>query len=262
MILNKGVNHKEIWEAFARRGMGLTFNDGGIATAATVREGFDMPANPGIVNGTVWNDLNRNGQQDANEPGVAGWEVFVDLDEDGMRDPLEPRTSTNAAGEYSFEFLAPGTFTIATETPPGTNQTHPTPPGSHTVDVVNNQVVDDVDFGYGPGALQSTGYKFDDLNGNGRRDEGEFGVADVWIYVDYDGDGRLDLGEPKAKTAADGSYHLAIDRRGTFTVREVIPPGWEQTYPGGSVQGHVVTVESGASERQSGFRQRASRGLQ
>lgn len=246
LIMNKGVNHKEIWDAFARRGLGVTAWDGGAATAIRVIEGFDVPTNPGIVNGNVWNDLNGNGRRDAGEPGIANWPVFVDLDNDGIRDPLEPRTFTDAAGNYSFEFLAPGTFVIATETPSSTNRTYPAIPGGQTVNVVNNQVVDNVDFGFRPGALQSTGFKFNDLNGNGRHDEGEPGLGGMWIYVDYDGDGKLGLQEPKTKTAADGSYTLSIDRQGTFMVREVITPGWEQTYPGGADQGHWVTVESGA----------------
>ena len=54
------------------------------------------------------------------------------------------------------------------------------------------------------------GYKFHDMDADGRRDDDQPGIEGVWIYADYDGDGRLDLGEPKPKTAADGSYVLAI----------------------------------------------------
>jgi large repetitive protein len=53
------------------------------------------------------------------------------------------------------------------------------------------------------------------------------------IYVDYDGDGQLDLTEPTARTNARGEYSITIDRDGPVIIREVIPPGWVQTFPGG-----------------------------
>ena len=56
------------------------------------------------------------------------------------------------------------------------------------------------DFGIRDDELQTTGFKFNDLDEDGRRDDGEPGIPDVWIYVDRDDDGRLDLGEPAAIT--------------------------------------------------------------
>ncbi|MFN9911123.1 MAG: hypothetical protein ACK53L_00985, partial [Pirellulaceae bacterium] len=64
----------------------------------------------------------------------------------------------------------------------------------------------------------------------------------MWVYVDLDGDDRIDIGEPSAKTNADGSYNLTPPTSGTFAIREVVPPGYVQTYPNAAANfEHVVT---------------------
>jgi len=75
------------------------------------------------------------------------------------------------------------------------------------------------------------GCKFNDLNGNGERDEGEPGLSGWTIYVDYDGGGVRDAGEPYAVTGADGSYMITGIEPGTYDVREVSQENWECTYP-------------------------------
>ena len=59
----------------------------------------------------VWEDLNRNGLQDASEPAIAG--VTVTLT--GPAGTLT--TTTNAAGAYNFANLAPGTYSVTFSTP-------------------------------------------------------------------------------------------------------------------------------------------------
>ena len=54
------------------------------------------------------------------------------------------------------------------------------------------------------------GQKWEDANGNGRRDAGELGLAGVTIYADLNWNGFLDRGEPSAVTQRDA----AGDRRG------------------------------------------------
>ena len=40
---NNGANQCEIWEAFARRGMGLDADDGGSSSSLNVTNGFELP---------------------------------------------------------------------------------------------------------------------------------------------------------------------------------------------------------------------------
>ncbi|MEI7749770.1 MAG: SdrD B-like domain-containing protein [Candidatus Moraniibacteriota bacterium] len=66
----------------------------------------------GTISGMKYNDLNRNGQKDANESGLSGWVIRLILD-DGTKDgKLVTSTTTAVDGSYSFPNLAPGTYIV------------------------------------------------------------------------------------------------------------------------------------------------------
>ena len=69
-------------------------------------------APPGAIQGTVWNDLNKNGVHDSGESGLAGWTVYLDANNNGQLDLNEVSTTTAADGSYSFANVAPGTYTV------------------------------------------------------------------------------------------------------------------------------------------------------
>jgi hypothetical protein len=74
-----------------------------------------------------------------------------------------------------------------------------------------------------------SGLLFEDLNGNGVRDEGEPGLAGRTVLLDANGNGVLDPGEVSVTTGADGSYTFAGLGPGVYRVRQVLPDGWAQT---------------------------------
>ncbi len=86
------------------------------------------------------------------------------------------------------------------------------------------------------------GTKWEDSNGDGIFDGSESGLADVTVYLDTNNNGVLDNNEPFRITAEDDTNTPNIDETGqyefnnleadTYIVRELIPEGFEQTFPG------------------------------
>jgi hypothetical protein len=81
-------------------------------TGGAVATGFDFGALPGgRVQGTVYEDRNRNGRQDAGERPLSGWLVYLDANGNGRLDPGEVRTTTDALGNYQF-LVFPGAYRV------------------------------------------------------------------------------------------------------------------------------------------------------
>lgn len=69
------------------------------------------------ISGNKFYDRNTNGVDDgATEEGVAGVRMFLDADADGLFDDGEAFTFTDAAGNYAFTNLGPGTYTVREDT--------------------------------------------------------------------------------------------------------------------------------------------------
>lgn len=190
----------------------------------------------GGITGRVFSDANRNGTLNAGEGGVGGVLVYADLNGDGVRNGTEPGATTAADGTFALA-VAAGTVTVRMVAPVGFN---PTTPTSRSVTVANNST-SEVSFGLNRVISDVTGFKWNDLNGNGIRDTGEPGLGGVYVYLDLDGDNRLDLGEPHGITRNDGSYSINFPGPGTYTIREVMQPGFIQTFPG-TARGEEHTV--------------------
>jgi plastocyanin len=114
---------------------------------------------------------------------------------------------------------------------------------------------------YGSGC-KAEGTKFHDLNGNGKRDTGEPGLAGWRIWADYDNDGVRDSGEPYDDTDANGAYVItgikptstskAVKTYSTgkvYRLREQRPgggtDGWACTYPNASTAGGFANGTGG-----------------
>ena len=80
---------------------------------------------PGELNGSIWNDLNGDGVQDAGELGLEGWTVYLDQNQNGDFDSGELFTITDLNGDYSFLNLIPGTYTVVEVLQPSWEQTYP-----------------------------------------------------------------------------------------------------------------------------------------
>ncbi len=208
----------------------------------------------GEIGDFVWNDLNRNGIQDAGEPGIAGVEVIL---RDATGATLATDT-TDANGFYQFTGLCAGDYTVdvdETTLPAGLDPTLPNQGGDDTVDsdgpvngdpvpvtLPNDNAKDDtIDFGYIAECTGEIGdFVWNDLNRNGIQDAGELGIAGVVVTL------RDATGATLATdtTDANGFYQFTGLCAGDYTVdvdETTLPAGLDPTLPN---QGGDDTVDS------------------
>jgi len=200
----------------------------------------------GTIKGLVWQDANQNRKRESGEKGLAGVTVYVDLNGNRIRDSLEPAAITDAAGKYVLR--APrGESVIRVVEPDSSAQTQPTKDDGYRVNLSVDQTISDRDFGIVPVVPDVTGFKWEDLNGDGTPDDGERRLSGIYIYADLDGDNRIDIGEPQAITRQDGTYSLSLPGPGTYSIREVLPAGYAQSFPGPDVGNEHIIVFNGTS---------------
>jgi len=199
----------------------------------------------------------------AGDPGyLIGW---LDFNHDGdWADPGETIVDRPlAGGTHTVAFLVPP---LVTNPVPGQAYStlgdtyarfrySSTPITSPTGEAPDGEVED-----YGVrveiGQSSISGRKYDDLNGDGIRQQNEPGLGGVVVYIDLNGDGQLGLDpdgepEPRVTTSYDnplttaneaGHYEFIELFSGNYTVREIRPNGWAQTFP----NANVVTLPNGS----------------
>jgi large repetitive protein len=231
VALTGGENYEIIWQAFARRGMGLSAYDGGGAPADVVVAAFDVPPPLTRVTGRVFNDTNNNQQLNTSvDTPLEGWVIYIDSNNNGVFNTGERSTVTDADGRYSLPSNGNSSFVIRQVIPSGYEVITPSS-NSFTVNP-NNGSIQTRNFLNKEKAGEIRGVKFNDLNGNGVRDPGEPGIAGIRIYVDLNQDGRINLLEPSGITDANGAYRILNVPAGTnLQVREAAQPGYIQTFP-------------------------------
>ena len=182
----------------------------------------------GTISGTKFNDINSNAVRDPGEQPLANWQIYLDLNRNNRFDGDEPFTLTNAQGDYAFVNIPADSYQVREVQQPGFRQTTPNP-GS--VNVTPGGIVSSVNFGNVFFVGSISGLKYNDLNANSIRDATDPPLADWQIYIDLNGNGRLDASEPNTVTNREGNYTFANVSPGRYLVREVLQPGWVQTTP-------------------------------
>ncbi len=169
------------------------------------------------VSGAKINDLNGNGVRDAGEPGVPGWTVYL-----YRGDTLVDTAVTGADGTYTFTVCAGGDYTVREADVDGWVPTSSTSLTFTAASGTDQSGLDFLNFQ----CFTVSGFKYDDLNGNGVADEGEPGLAG-WTIELYR-NGALYATDV---TDGNGAYSFTVCENGDYEVKEVSQDGWISTGP-------------------------------
>ncbi|BAY67315.1 hypothetical protein NIES23_00880 [Trichormus variabilis NIES-23] len=189
----------------------------------------------------VWEDLNANGVQDANEAGVEG--VTVTLTgggKDGVigtADDTNVTTTTDANGSYLFPLLLPGveykvTFSnlptgfVFTQSNQGNDTTDsdadPLTGQAQIIELNPNEFNRTIDAGiYRKASLGD--FVFKDANNNGIQDAGEVGVGQVTVELINPTNGDVIA---TTTTNSSGGYQFSGLTPGNYQVRFTAPTGY------------------------------------
>ena len=169
----------------------------------------------GSIGDRVWSDVNPDGVQGDPlvEPGINGVTVEL-LDSTGT---VIATQVTSGDGNYLFENLPPGDYTVRVVPPAALIQTFDLDlvlDNETAVTLLLDENRTDVDFGYRPG-LGSLGDRvWLDADGNGLQDGGEVGINGVEITLLNSGG----ISVATATTSGDGNYTFGDLEAGTYTV--------------------------------------------
>jgi hypothetical protein len=193
----------------------------------------------GSIGDFIWNDLNRNGIQDAGEPGIDGVTVQLRNASGTVIQTTYTVTKDGKSGYYQFTGLCKGNYTVmivSTTVPSGYTATGCGVGGDGSVDSncdgsvtletdsASNQTID---FGYQSAAPTCAGtigdFVWNDLNRNGIQDSGEPGISGVAV-------GLTGPSGPKTtSTDANGRYQFSGLCKGSYLVIINTPSGLAQT---------------------------------
>ncbi|VED63385.1 antiadhesin Pls [Staphylococcus delphini] len=218
----------------------------------TVDQGFYLTEIPTQnVGNKVWEDLNKDGIQDADEPGIANVTVTL-KDADGN---IVSTRTTDDKGNYLFEDVKEGEYTIDFETPEGYT---PTITGQGTLGRDSNGVSarilvenrDDLTIDSGfykteppvPPTRNIGDKVWEDTNKDGIQDADEPGIANVTVTL-KDADGNV---VDTRVTDTNGNYLFENVEQGDYTVEFETPEGYTPTQTG---QGSTDNDSNGTSTK-------------
>jgi hypothetical protein len=198
------------------------------------------------ISGTVFNDANGDGKQEAGEAGIAGRTVYADLSNSGHFETGDPYTITNSQGKYTLTGLPAGPLLIRQILPAGQRESTPAYGGAFHV-TLGSTPLTNINFG-STSTIYISGEVFNDTNGNGKLDAGETGLAGVRIYLDIANTGSyLPTDDPSAITNANGDFVFTGIAAATYFLRIVTPTGCQQTYPADD-EYKLIALPSGGVE--------------
>jgi hypothetical protein len=202
------------------------------------------------ITGQITEDMDADGSEETGDGGLAGRTVRLQGSVADRGFAVDETTTTDSNGNYVFDRVQPGNYTVTSEVPEGWTCSYPSG-CSHEVVMPFEQEqqpparvtnVGGNDFGHWT-VGQISGRAFTDTNGNGAEDGGEGPLSGFTHYVDLNDNGAQDGGEPAANSAGDGTFAIAGLNPGNYRVRQVAGVGYTCTAPS-SCQADVTVLSS------------------
>lgn len=203
---------------------------------AVIDDGFNKPVFTEVYSTPLTPEPPLSGNISDSENGgvfLSGFLVYLDLNHNGRYDPeTDPSSTTNADGFYAFYDLTPGiTYDVTVLIPTGYQLAAVANNSNPAVRTFNGTPVG-ADFDINElGTIEGTVYN--DLNDDGSFDPSiDPGLQGWQVFLDANGNGRLDSGEVSTYTNASGYYtffNVAPDS--SFTVGLVLQTNYFQTQP-------------------------------
>lgn len=209
-----------------------------------------------LFSGRVFNDTNGNGVQDGGETGRPGVVVTLTNTSNNFSLPI----LTDAAGNYSFDNLAPGNYTITATNPDASTlgfTTASTIPFNLSNSGVPGGTLGDQNFGL-VNVSSLAGVVFNDANNNGQQDPGEAGIANVTITLAGIQANSATFTRT-IQTNADGTFLFTGLLPGTYSLSQVQPSGFNDGIitagtAGGTVGLNLIAgINLGAGVQATGY---------
>ncbi|HEX3152702.1 MAG TPA: SdrD B-like domain-containing protein [Gemmataceae bacterium] len=193
---------------------------------------FQPTPSTASIAGRVFLDFNNNGAFNGPDSGISG--VTLTLSGGGLTSPTT--LQTDAVGNFTFNNLAAGTYTL-TETQPTSpaNQNGKSIAGNGGGTATSNTVtgitltVGKAATGYNFGEIplvQTGGFVYEDKNGNGKKDSGEPGIPGALVTLTGTDVLGAAISAKTATTDASGAYVFNAILPGTYAITETQPNGY------------------------------------
>ena len=203
----------------------VTVGDGPVGSTLTTPESYDVALDAGeafldadfgfapspelgTIGDFVWLDLDGNGLFGPGEPGLSGVSVTLTYP-----DGSTATTQTNNDGEYLFTGLEPGDYVATVGNGPTGSVL--TTPESFNVDLGAGENFLTADFGFEPDAALGTigDFVWLDIDGDGIQDAGEPGINGVNVTLTYPD------GSTATETTGTNGFYIFLDLpAGNYTV--------------------------------------------
>ena len=194
---------------------------------------------PISLSGTVYEDLDLDNQLEPGEPGIGNVDLELFAFDGSNYVSTGKTTTTDSAGNYRFDDLAPGTYRVVETQPSGwlsVGATAGTVDGTTRGVVSSPDVISEVTLLGGEDSVDNdfaetrpaslAGNVYHDRDNDGQRDTGEEGIGGVTIEVQRIVDNGPLPPAITVQTAADGSWVAAGLEPGKYTVREIHPSAY------------------------------------